>query len=179
VNKKELEWEYKSLKCVVIATDLGHRCGYVNVPKENRFHGFNYGDQVPGAKPNLNRPAGESFTGLINIVCGNKEELEKFTSSLDGIIEIHGGLTYSKSYLNFCEKGWWIGFDCAHCDDGKDLSLIEDPVLRDVFNNPLYRSREGLTIWTLDMVKAETENLAEQVYNQIGNYEKESLDADN
>lgn len=179
MNKKELEWEYKGLKCVVIASDLGHRCGYVNIPKGNRFHGINYRDQVPGAKPNLNRPTGESFTGLINVVCGNREGLEEFTSSLDGIIEVHGGLTYSENYLFESKDGWWIGFDCGHCDDAKDLSLIKDKVLYEVFQKPFYCNREGLTLWTLEMVKTETEKLAEQVFNEVGNYEKEWPDADN
>lgn len=168
----ELEWEYKGLKCIVIALDLGHRCGYVKVPEGNRFFNIKYNDMVPNAKVNLNRSIGESFTAALNLVCGNKEALENFTCTLDGIIDIHGGLTYSKEYLENCEKGWWIGFDCAHCDDGKDLSLVKDPVLLDIFSKPFYHSREGLTIWTLDMVKVETEKLADQIYNEKGFYEE-------
>jgi|SRR5208337_1329848 len=38
-------------------------------------------------------------------------------SSLDctdfDFIKVHGGITYSRREKN----GWWIGFDCAHCDD--------------------------------------------------------------
>ncbi len=169
---KELEWEYKGLKCVVLASDIGHRCGYVNVPRGNRFYKIGYGDKIPDAKINLNRPVGESFTGLLNLVCGNEEALEEFTCTLDGVIDVHGGLTYSREYLAECENGWWIGFDCAHCDDAKDLSLIKDKVLYEHFKQPFYTDRKGLTVWTMEMVKAETEKLAEQVYNQKGAYEE-------
>lgn len=171
-NEIELIWEYKGLKCVVIAIDLGHRCGYVNVPEGNRFYKINYSEKVPEAVVNLNRTKGESFTGLINLVCGNKERLEEFTCTLDGIIDIHGGLTYSREYLTGCENGWWIGFDCSHCDDAKDLSLIKDKVLYEVFQKPFFHERKGLTLWTMEMVKAETEKLADQVFNQKGVYEE-------
>ncbi|MCM1316396.1 MAG: hypothetical protein NC244_13615 [Alistipes senegalensis] len=34
-------------------------------------------------------------------------------------VECHGGLTYSKSYVNglFTDSGWWIGWDYAHDGD--------------------------------------------------------------
>lgn len=179
MDKIEKEWEYKGLKCVVIAVHTGHRCGYVNVPESNRFYKIEYRDVVPDAKVNLDRPMGESFTAAINVVCQNKEGLEKFTCTLDGIIDIHGGLTYSKEFLLNSEKGWWVGFDCAHCDDAKDLSLITDPVLLEVFSSNFYKVREGLTIWSLEMVIKETEKLAEQIYKEKGFYEEVIEDASN
>lgn len=169
---KELEWEYKGLKCVVLALDMGHRCGYVKVPEGNRFYEIGYDDQIPGVEVNLNRPAGESFTAKINIFCGQKEELEKFTCTMDGIINIYGGLTYSNKHLTGCENGWWIGFDCSHSNDAKDFSLIKDKFLYDLFKHPFYHEREKLTLWTLEMVKTETEKLAKQVFNQRGAFEK-------
>jgi hypothetical protein len=179
MDKIEKEWEYKGLKCVIIAMDVGHRCGYVKVPQNNRFYKISYGDVVPDTKVNLDRPMGESFTAAINVVCGNKDGLEEFTCTLDGILDIHGGLTYSREYLRDCEEGWWLGFDCAHCDDGKDLSLITDPKLLEVFSKDFYTIRIGLTIWTLEMVIKETEKLAEQIYKEKGFYEEEIEDASN
>lgn len=39
---KEKEWQSSGLTCVVVATSMGHRCGYVGVPKEHPAHGFDY-----------------------------------------------------------------------------------------------------------------------------------------
>lgn len=47
-------------------------------------------------------------------------------------IECHWGLTYGRPYLTEHEDKdtWWIGFDCAHCDDKPDfetaLELFKD-----------------------------------------------------
>jgi hypothetical protein len=44
--KIEKEWTTKAgLKATVIATDMGHRCGYVSVPKDHPWHGKTY-DEV-------------------------------------------------------------------------------------------------------------------------------------
>ena len=45
-------------------------------------------------------------------------------------VDIHGGWTYSEyTYNNYPiesdKNSWWIGFDCAHCYDAKDLELIK------------------------------------------------------
>ena len=46
--------------------------------------------------------------------------------SLD--LDVHGGITYgelSKTYPVETENSsFWLGFDCAHCWDGKDFELI-------------------------------------------------------
>ena len=45
-------------------------------------------------------------------------------------IDVHGGLTYSESSNNYPieskEPKFWIGFDCAHFNDGVDLALVEE-----------------------------------------------------
>lgn len=45
--KVEKEWEHLNLKCVVIATDMGYRCGYVAVGPDHPLYGMNYNDEVP------------------------------------------------------------------------------------------------------------------------------------
>lgn len=40
----EKVFEYKGLTCVVAMMSLGHRCGYVGVPKEHKYYGANYVD---------------------------------------------------------------------------------------------------------------------------------------
>lgn len=46
-------------------------------------------------------------------------------------ISVHGDWTYEGSsergYPIRLERDvWWIGFDCGHCNDGRDLGLIRD-----------------------------------------------------
>lgn len=41
-------------------------------------------------------------------------------------VNCHGGLTYSSNHL-YEQKDtniWWIGFDCAHCDDARDYTSL-------------------------------------------------------
>ena len=45
-------------------------------------------------------------------------------------LDVHGGITYgeySSSYpIELDERSFWLGFDCAHYDDGKDMELISE-----------------------------------------------------
>jgi hypothetical protein len=47
--------------------------------------------------------------------------------------EVHGGVTYSDGGVNtkypIESDLWWFGYDCAHYEDGNDLSLITNPRL--------------------------------------------------
>lgn len=45
--KVEKEWEHLGFKCVVIATDMGYRCGYVAVGPDHPLYGMDYCDEVP------------------------------------------------------------------------------------------------------------------------------------
>lgn len=38
----EKDYQHKGLRVVVLALPMGHRCGYVGVPKGSRFHGLGY-----------------------------------------------------------------------------------------------------------------------------------------
>ncbi len=39
---KEKEFRYKRYKCVILFTSLGHRCGYVGIPKKHFLYNKNY-----------------------------------------------------------------------------------------------------------------------------------------
>lgn len=133
-HTKELEWIHNGIQCVIFAISFGHRCGYVKVPVGNKYHNKSY------------------------------NEIED--------IEIHGGLTYSEPYLveePVKEDDWWIGFDCAHLNDIKDPSIMSEEFvgifidilnLVDVMFSPEIKESK---MWTLEMVKAETERLADQI----------------
>lgn len=45
-------------------------------------------------------------------------------------VDVHGGWTYAEyTHNNYPIESpngtWWIGFDCNHCCDGKDLELVK------------------------------------------------------
>lgn len=93
MNKFKVEKEFvvDGFRCVVVGLEMGHRCGYIEIPKDHKYYGVEYDD--------------------INV-------------------DVHGGWTYSEyTYNNYPIESdinaWWIGFDCAHWNDAKDIELIK------------------------------------------------------
>jgi len=87
----EKDFMVDEFRCVIIGQKIGHRCGYIAIPKEHELYGKDY------------------------------DEID---------ISVHGGLTYASysegEYPVKSEKSvYWIGFDCAHYMDGRDLELIK------------------------------------------------------
>lgn len=74
-------------------------------------------------------------------------------------LDVHGGLTYSASYLPYELDGspegnaWYIGWDYAHAFDGVDSEKVKE-YFGEVRFTPLV-SREGYKIYTLEDVKHE------------------------
>lgn len=93
--KIEKEWDNAGLPCVVLMTDMGHRCGYVGVPKGHKWYGTNYDD--------VQRSDG----GYIEVHGG-------LTYGREG----------GKGYPSEKKEGFfWFGFDCAHYGDSPDPSI--------------------------------------------------------
>jgi hypothetical protein len=105
----KMQWvdEATDLDCLLVRNRMGALCGYVGVPPEHPWHGKDYGAKV---------------------IQGGGE----WDGRIDGIIDVHGGLTYAAS----CDEGadeakgichvplpgrspemWWFGFDCGHSFD--------------------------------------------------------------
>ena len=150
------------MRCAVVAQDLGHRCGYVEIPEGHPWHGKDYDDDVPDAQPIPEDATtdGYGMGGSIALL-GGRQGVERFEHTMAGQVQAHGGLTYAAKGLTGVDKeGWWIGFDCAHLGDAKDKTI----------QSAEYRRIErefGLTesgrVWTLDAVVTEVEKLAEQI----------------
>jgi hypothetical protein len=105
---------------------LGHWCGYVAVPPGHSAHGKSYDDVE---------------------------------------VEVHGGLTYA----NLCsgrvchipkpgepDDVFWLGFDCAHCDDLSPGTRAVLPSLRSEYG-------QSDTYRTLEYVESECASLARQL----------------
>ena len=89
--------KYKGLRIVVKTTDMGHRCGYVGVPKGHPLYGMNY----------------------------DKAEAEGITAH-GGLTFSDGDEDGGMWHLGFDEGYWYLGFDCAHIGDAPDPDLVAD-----------------------------------------------------
>lgn len=126
---------YRGFPCLVVMTDMGHRCGYVGVGDQHPLFGVNYDD--------------------ITILC-------------------HGGLTYGGFMDDMDPQTYWLGFDCAHFGDGKDLESCErlfadkPDILESI--RFIVKMWNGLsnhdTIWTLDMVMDECKHIVDQMLEE-------------
>jgi hypothetical protein len=80
-------------------------------------------------------------------------------------VEVHGGVSFAEADVdrgNPEDNAWWIGFDCGHCWDAPDISLLTSPEALSIYNclnNGIVRSQE--------YVENECKNLCEQAYNAI------------
>lgn len=85
----------------------------------------------------------------------------------------HGGLTYGRNYLfgQDDEETWWIGFDCAHYDDGYDVEQTKEYYKNDKeASEQLHRLRdlhemtnEYYSFRTLDYVKSDCMSIVNQI----------------
>lgn len=166
--KVESDFDYKGLRCVVILSGMGHRCGYVGIQKGHPLYGKKYSDNCKILLKSTieNEPIGEC--GIIPLMCmGNSE----YTSP-ECYFNVHGGVTYSNGGSNSkypVESDlWWFGFDCAHCNDGKDYktALKYGLITKEAYTyltelDKMYPVDE--TIRTQEYVENQCKNFAEQL----------------
>ena len=118
----EKEFEYKGMKCVVTFQKHGHRCGYVGVPKGHPLYGKDYSDYLDIKKEDM---GDKEISGIFPLFSALLDDDERIR--IEAYFNCHGGITYSGGGCNSSypipSDLWWFGFDCAHCDDGKDFIL--------------------------------------------------------
>lgn len=145
----KIQWtdETTGLPCLAVRTPRsGNWCGYVGVAEEHPAFGLDYEEANKLAE-------------------GDEDDYRWF--------RVHGGLTFS----DFCQEGdeetgichvaqpgqpervWWLGFDCAHCDDLSPATFVTagKQYQQIMLSNPRYAYR------TLEYVQAECANLAAQL----------------
>lgn len=86
-----------------------------------------------------------------------------------GPLDVHGGITYG-SKDDDDRSYWWLGFDCAHGQDGKDESLMSGKELeyhRECVS--VYSSFDTGEIRTKKFVETECKSLAGQIAKLKGN----------
>jgi len=126
----EKDWTTEAgLRAVVIATPMGHRCGYVGISKGSPLYGLGYDD-------------------------------------VD--VSVHGGLTYASGYNTYPVESdlYWFGFDCAHYDDKKDFSIMDESH-KEIYRTLIDLAFEGSTIKDTAFCVVECESLARQLQGEV------------
>jgi len=162
----EKDWEYKGLRCVVIASELGHRCGYVGVRKGHPFYKIAYDSTIPQKlrdkwKEMKEKPVGKR--GVIDVLCHNPKE-----PKVGILFDVHGGITFSEGDGKFPVVGegvWWFGFDCAHYGDAKDMSIMSEKYQKIELTYP--SSFPGDIVRSLEYCINECESLAVQLQDLV------------
>jgi hypothetical protein len=165
----ESNFIYEGLRCVVVFQSMGHRCGYVGIPKTHPLYGVSYGDQSPILM--MQNIADENIgeRGILPIVCfAFNENKEHMTP--DTYFNVHGGITYSGEGNYPIESNlWWYGFDCAHYNDEPDYDKVleynledEDKIRQLILIHHAYPI-SGRSHKTQEYVEQECRNLAKQL----------------
>lgn len=164
----EQEFEHAGYKCVVTFGDMGHRCGYVGIPKEHLLYGKNYSDYLDIKKEDIED---REVSGIIPLFCACLDKDERV--KIDVYFQCHGGITYSgggeQSEYPIKSDLWWFGFDCAHAGDGKDLQYAYEkfPQYREITKQRMECERkyhiDGEVVRSLEYVMDECKRLAEQL----------------
>lgn len=128
----EKDWVTRAGLRAVVIMSLGrtknHRCGYVAVPEGHAFYGKGYSEQLPEiTQDQANNTMLGSKSPILALTAGCDSDGEDCVRrSLDVIIDVHGGITYSSNeksedYPVASESPvWWFGFDCAHYMDNEE-----------------------------------------------------------
>jgi len=142
---EEAKWIHAGLTCMILTHDMGHRCGYVLVPKHHVFHGVDYGDCINPEHKNEK-----------HCYCGDTPESR---------LSAHGGITFGGGLQDY--KGWWFGFDCAHHGDAQDPSIMSPDMKKKAELNPDIYLRTGGHIRSAEYVANECQNLASQLRSMM------------
>ena len=136
-DKKQWRDPSTGLACLIVRGPLGALCGYVGVPSGHPWHGKDYDD------------------------CGTYMPKPEGYED-DWYPRVHGGLTFAKGCghssdpaYGIChipgadqpDDAWWLGFDCAHCDDYTSMTHTDAyraqwPSRGQIYRDQAYVERE-------------------------------------
>lgn len=162
----EQDWTTKAgLRAVVLMTDVGHRCGYVAVDRDNPLHSVDYHTHCDALTvPPEDTPLGKR--GIMTVLT-----YDGTRASPDIVFDVHGGLTYSGGSDNYPVAApdlWWFGYDCAHCDDAPSPEYVAQQKGLYPDKPFMWRDHEG-EHRTLEYCISECESLAQQIVEKTTN----------
>lgn len=172
-SKLERLWQHSGTFCLVIGTDLGHRCGYALVPDSHPdFARFDNEDlkryEEYATDPNM--------AVFANLYSTPEKRLSMARQSFwEMKIEVHGGVTFAQEMKSTdwehrleggdgVPSGFWIGFDCAHLYDARDPELLRS-FGQEHFDriSEIMKFWDDGHIWTTEEVVIETNAMADQI----------------
>lgn len=165
--KVEKDFEHNGHRCVVIFTDMGHRCGYVGVNESSPLWCKDYCDYLPINKSELE---GEEIgkRDIFPLMMAAFDEDERVR--IDTYFDVHGGITFSSggkaSKYPVESDLYWFGFDCAHCNDRIDVDKLREYFPDGKFTESRIESAlyfSDSEVRTLEYVTQECMNLADQI----------------
>jgi hypothetical protein len=79
-------------------------------------------------------------------------------------VDVHGGLTYAGRLWEHSDW-WYVGFDCAHAYDGKDIETYEEYIRRGLVEDRdfAYDQMNILTLYPKDITIRTTHYVEEEV----------------
>lgn len=164
----EREFEHAGYKCVVIFGSIGHRCGYVGIPKNHPLYGKDYSDYLEIKKSDV---GDREVSGIFPLLGACMDEDERIR--IEAYFQCHGGITYAgggeHSDYPIESDLWWFGFDCGHYGDTADLdyAIQKFPSHRKEYQlQKMLKSKypiSGEVIRTEEYVADECKKLAEQL----------------
>lgn len=86
----EREFEHAGYKCVVIFGSIGHRCGYVGIPKNHPLYGKDYSDHLEIKKADV---GDREVSGIFPLLGACLDEDERI--QIEAYFQCHGGITYA------------------------------------------------------------------------------------
>ncbi len=164
----EREFEHAGYKCVVTFNAMGHRCGYVGIPKNHPLYGKEYSDYLEIKKADV---GDRKISGIFPLLLACLDKDERI--HIDAYFSVHGGITFADGGENsnypIESDLWWFGFDCGHAGDKADLNYAIEKFPKQAERlkmqkriNDMYPI-EGDIIRTEEYVAEECKKLAEQL----------------
>ena len=167
--KIEADFKHAGYRCVVMITSIGHRCGYVGIPKDHPLYRCGYFSEHPALKSSNIETQDKGKRGIVPLAIRTSLEI----CTPDVYFDVHGSITYSDSQPNYPvphDKLWWFGYDCNHYGDVPDIAAIADQSIRRHSLN-----RQGI-VRTRDYCINECISLARQLRAVHGKPHKEDGD---
>ena len=164
----EREFEHAGYKCVVTFNVMGHRCGYVGIPKNHSLYGKKYSDYLEIKKKDI---GDREISGIFPLMFACLDDDERIR--IEAYFQCHGGITFAgggeNSKYPIESDLWWFGFDCGHAGDKADLNyaMQKFPNRKEEYRTRLLIENKYLieydVIRTEEYVAEECKKLAEQL----------------
>lgn len=182
MNKYKIESDfiYKGYRCITIFNSLGIRCGYVGIPKGHCLYGKEDYDKVGVMVKEWAEEMNIDKLSPVTLFLGNLQDTES-EIRMDMFFNVHGSITYTNGGENSSypikSDLWWIGFDCGHAEDGRDLDFVEElwgddeELKRWVIFERTTQCFEDWEIRTLEYTQQECKNLVDQVIHYVKKFD--------